>query len=166
MRSALSSSASSIVVSAARGLQVTGNVARSRWRIVSLFANHKRHRLAAKARDAFREHGLVGERRDHPIAIRAGHILGGEDGDDPGMSALERLDVAENECGVRVRRAHRARRKRLRRPFVGAEDFRSGELADAVEAGNATSDRGLRRQFHDFEASKRRASFTASRMAR
>ena len=112
-------------------------------------ADHKRHRLAAKAREALREHGLVGERRDHSVAVRAGHILGGEDGDDPGMSALERLDVAENERGVRVRRAHHARGQRLRRPFVGAEDFRAGELADAVEAGNATPDRGLRRQFRD-----------------
>ena len=114
-----------------------------------IVADHKRHRLAAKAHEALREHGLVRERRDHPVAICAGHVLGGEDGDDSGMSALERLDVAENERGVRVRRAHRARRQRLRRPFVRAEDFRSGELADAVEAGNATPDRGLRRQFHD-----------------
>ena len=112
-------------------------------------ANHKRHRLAAKARDALREHGLVGERRDHSVAVRARHIRGREDGDDPGMSAFERLDVAENKCGVRVRRAHRARGQGLCRPFVGAEDFCAGELADAVEAGNATPDRGLRRQFRD-----------------
>ena len=60
-------------------------------------ADHQRDGLAAEARDALREHRLVRERRDHAIAVRAGDILGGEDGDDSGMSALKRLDVAENE---------------------------------------------------------------------
>ena len=100
-------------------------------------ADHKRHGLAAKAHEALREHGLVGEMRNHPVAIGAGHILGGEDGDDSRIKASERLDVAQNERGVRVRRAHRARHERFRRPFVRAEDFRSGELADAVETGDA-----------------------------
>ena len=112
-------------------------------------ANHKRHRLAAKARESLREHGLIGEKGDHSVAVRARHIRGREDGDDPGMSAFERPNVAENKCGVRVRRAHHARGQGLCRPFVGAEDFCAGELADAIEAGNATPDRGLRRQFRD-----------------
>ena len=132
-----------------------------------IVADHQRYGLAAKARDAFREHRLVRERRDDAIAIRARHILGGEDCDDTGMSALKRLDVAENERGVRVRRADHARRQRLGRPFVSAEDFRARELADAVEAGNATSDRvASMGNSATSRAPKRRASFTASRMAR
>src|SRR5260370_18692084 len=59
-------------------------------------ADHQRYGLAAKAGEALREHRLVRERRNNAIAIRAGDILGGEDGDDSGMSALKRLDVAEN----------------------------------------------------------------------
>ena len=65
------------------------------------------------------------------------------------MSAFKRPNVAENKCGMGVRRAHHARGQGLCRPFVGAEDFRAGELADAVEAGNATPDRGLRWQFRE-----------------
>ena len=73
-------------------------------------ADHKRHRLAAKANDTLREHGLVRERRDHPVAVCAGHVLRGEDSDDSGMRALERFNVANSECGVRVRRSHRSGR--------------------------------------------------------
>jgi hypothetical protein len=62
------------------------------------------------------------------------------------MSALKRLDVAENERGVRVRQSDCARRQRLGRPFVSAEDFRTREFADAVEARNATPHRGARRR--------------------
>ena len=110
--------------------------------------DHKRHRLAAKACEALREHGLVRESRDHPVAVHAEHILCGEDSDDPRMSALERVNVADSKCGVRVRRSYRPRLERLRRPFVRAEDFCSRELADPVDAGNPTANRGLRRRFH------------------
>ena len=112
-------------------------------------ADHQRDGLAAKARDALRQHRLVRERRDHAIAVRAGDIPGGEDCDDSGMSALKRLDVAENERGVRVRRSDRARRQRLGRPFVSAEDFRAGEFANAVEAGDTPPNRGLLRQLRN-----------------
>ena len=130
-------------------------------------ADHQRYRLAAKARDALREHRLVGESRDDAIAIRAGDILGGEDGDDSGMSALKRLDVAENERGVRMRRSDRARRQRLGRPFVSAEDFRAREFANAVEARDTPPNRVA----PEATPQRRRAlkwcaSFTASTMAR
>ena len=40
-------------------------------------ADDKCHRLAAKPRDVFGEHRLIGERSDDPEAIFARHILGG-----------------------------------------------------------------------------------------
>ncbi len=130
-------------------------------------ADHQRYRLAAEARDALREHRLVGERRDNAIAIRAGDILGGEDGDDSGMSALKRLDVAENERGVRVRRSDRARRQRLGRPFVSAEDFRSRRACERRRGGGrAARPRRSTGDSATSRAPKLCASFTASRMAR
>ena len=62
------------------------------------------------------------------------------------MRAPERFEVAEGERRMRVRRAHRARDERIRRPFVGAEDFRSGKFSGAVEPGKAPADRVLVRQ--------------------
>ena len=109
-------------------------------------ADHERCSLAAEAGDALREHRLVRERRDNAVAVHAGDMPSGEDGDDSGMSALKRLDVAENERGVRVRRSDRARRQRLGRPFVSAEDFRAREFADAVEARNAAPHRVANRR--------------------
>jgi hypothetical protein len=64
-----------------RGLQVTGNAARSRSRIVSLSPTTSAT-ASPRKRARLREHRLVRERRNHAIAIRAGDILGGEDGDD------------------------------------------------------------------------------------
>ncbi len=112
-------------------------------------ADHQRDGLAAKAGEALREHRLVRESRNHAIAIRAGDIPGGEDGGDSRMSTLKRLDVAENERGVRVRRSDRTRRQRFGRPFVSAEDFRAREFAGAVEAGNTSPHRGLLRQLRN-----------------
>ena len=117
-------------------------------------ADHQRYGLAAKAGDAFREHRLVRERRNHAIAVHAGDIFGGEDGDDSGMSALKRVDVAEKERGVRVRRSDRPRRQRLGRPFVGPEDFRAREFAYAVEAGDAPPDRGLLMQLRNIASAE------------
>ena len=117
-------------------------------------ADHQRDRLAAKAGDALREHRLVRERRDHAIAVRAGDILSGEDGDDSGMSALKRLDVAENERGMRVRRSDRARRQRLGRPFVSAEDFGARKLAGAVEARDTTPHRGANKRLRAWRVPK------------
>ena len=154
-------------MSAGRGLQVTGNVARSRSRIVFAVADHQRDGLTAKAREALRQHRLVRESRYHAIAVAAGDIPGGEDCGDSGMGALKRLDVAENERGVRVRRSDRTRRQRLGRPFVSAEDFRAGEFANAVEARDTPPNRGLLRQLRNVAGAEVMcACFTASRMAR
>ena len=65
------------------------------------------------------------------------------------MSALKRLDVAEHERGVRMRRSDGARSERLGRPFVSAEDFRAGEFANAVEAGDTPPNRGLLRRLRN-----------------
>ncbi len=50
---------------------------------------------------------------------------------------------------MRVRRADGARRQRLGRPFVGAEDFRAREFAGAVEARDAPPDRVARRRLRN-----------------
>ncbi len=48
-----------------------------------------------------------------------------------------------------MRRSDHARRQRLGRPFVSAENFCARELAGAVEAGDAPPNCGLSRQFRN-----------------
>ena len=134
-----------------RGPRAPGYRKRRKVEIAHRFAvaDHQRDGLTAKAREALRQHRLVRESRDHAIAVAAGDIPGGEDCGDSGMGALKRLDVAENERGVRVRRSDRTRRQRLGRPFVSAEDFRAGEFANAVEARDTPPNRGLLRQLRN-----------------
>ena len=82
------------------------------------------------------------------------------------MRAPERFEVAEGERRMGMWRANRARDERIRRPLVGAEDFRSGKLSRAVEPGKAPADRVLVRQVGRDRAAERCASRTASTIAR
>ena len=53
-----------------------------------------------------------------------------------------------------MRRSDRARRQRLGRPFVSAEDFGAREFANAVEARNAAPHRVARRQLRNFASAE------------
>ena len=113
-----------------------------------IVTDHKRHRLAAKARELSASTGWSAKGEITPKQFAPGTSLAVKTATIPDKS-VKCPDVAENKRRVRVRRTDHARDERLRRPLVRDEDFRSGELADAVEAGNATANRGLSRQFRD-----------------
>jgi len=73
-----------------------------------VFADYERNRLAAKARDPFGKHRLIGEGGDNAETVFAGDVLGGEDCGDAGVRAHERLHIRQSETRVMMWRADRA----------------------------------------------------------
>ena len=112
-----------------------------------LVAGQRRHRLAAVARDAGREHRLILDIRIDAEAVDPRDVGGGEDAGQSRMAFVERCAVADREARVRVRRAHHAQPQRTVRRGVRAEEGLAGDLSRSVHARESVAHVSHRARF-------------------
>ena len=98
-----------------------------------------RHRLAAVARDAGREHRLVLDVRIDAETVDARNIGGGEDAGEARITLVEGGEIAEREARMGVGGAHHPQPECAVRCGVCAEESAAGDLFDAVHAREAAA---------------------------
>jgi hypothetical protein len=96
--------------------------------------------FATKAGFIFGEHRLVGEGRDHAVAVLAGNVSSGECSVNSGMLFDEGLEVAKLEASAVVRAADRAHGESADGDLICAVTFGAKDFALAIETNQAGAD--------------------------
>ncbi len=109
-------------------------------------ADERRHRLAAKAHEAFRQHRLVLDVGVDSESVAARHVAVGEDAHEAGEPGLEAGERTDREFGAHVGRAHDAEPQGVGGRGVGAEALGAVELGQPIDFRQPGADRATRRR--------------------